>query len=214
MRTSIARLIASCGVLRQAAPRARFLALAALLTVLLSTLTAASVPAPNGVINACYDTSKGALRVADPTTGSPPACGSKETPLSWNQAGPAGATGAPGSQGPAGPAGAQGPAGLTGAPGPQGSQGATGPAGSAGTVTVRPSAFVGFPGGTSDAITARCLPGERATGGGYIINAGTAAARSSRPDPTSGTPTGWAVVFQTESNGGDANGQVYVICTT
>lgn len=57
------------------------------------------------VINACVNKATGAVRIAN-------ACGRSETPLSWNQQGPAG------SQGPAGPPGAQGPAGPQGSAGP------------------------------------------------------------------------------------------------
>src|SRR5262245_43131774 len=69
------------------------------------------------VINACYNNSNGDLR----RVSSPSDCRSPETPISWNQQGPAGpsgppgANGAPGPQGPSGPPGPSGPRGLPGA---------------------------------------------------------------------------------------------------
>jgi hypothetical protein len=60
------------------------------------------------------------------------ACPKGTTAISWNQKGPAGATGPAGPAGPAGKAGdagPQGPKGDTGAQGPAGADGATGPAG-------------------------------------------------------------------------------------
>jgi hypothetical protein len=61
-------------------------------------------------INACYNTSTGALRIDA-------SCGRGESAIAWNQdgpQGPAGPQGAAGSQGPAGPAGQRGPAGPRG----------------------------------------------------------------------------------------------------
>jgi len=80
----------------------------------------------NGTINACYNPNTGALKLN--VKGSCPTKGDK-TPITWNQTGPQGATGATGSQGPVGATGA------TGATGPQGlagATGATGPQGPAG----------------------------------------------------------------------------------
>jgi hypothetical protein len=76
-----------------------------------------------GVINGCYKSQNGQLRVIDPATDS---CHPSETPISWGQTGPQGPPG------PAGPPGPQGPAGPQGVPGPQGPagpQGAIGPQG-------------------------------------------------------------------------------------
>lgn len=56
----------------------------------------ASIPDPSGVIHACRLTSGkkvGLLRVID--TGAGQSCKATETPLSWNQTGPRGASGAP-----------------------------------------------------------------------------------------------------------------------
>ncbi|HEV2373659.1 MAG TPA: hypothetical protein VGS19_15985 [Streptosporangiaceae bacterium] len=68
----------------------------------------ASIPDGNGVFNARVDNTSGAVRIIDTTTQT---CGTSETPIAWNQ------------QGPAGPQGPSGPAGV-GAPGPAGPPGA------------------------------------------------------------------------------------------
>jgi Collagen triple helix repeat (20 copies) len=73
-----------------------------------------------GVINGCYKSQNGQLRVIDPATDS---CLPSEKSISWSQSGP---QGPPGPQGPAGP---QGPKGDTGATGPQGPAGPAGPQG-------------------------------------------------------------------------------------
>jgi hypothetical protein len=57
-----------------------------------------------GVINGCYKSVNGQLRLIDPATDS---CNPSETPISWGQ------TGTQGPQGPPGPAGPQGPPGPT-----------------------------------------------------------------------------------------------------
>ena len=63
-------------------------------------LAYSTIPSAGNVINGCYDTATGALRVIDAEGGG--ACRAGETALSWNQAGP------PGPPGPAGPQGVQG----------------------------------------------------------------------------------------------------------
>jgi hypothetical protein len=68
-------------------------------------LSYATIPAPSGVIYACYSKSGGTLRVFDNAVTK---CGQNETQLTWNQTGP---------QGPIGPVGPQG---VQGAIGPQG----------------------------------------------------------------------------------------------
>jgi hypothetical protein len=67
----------------------------------------AQIPDATGVIHACYTKSGGSLRVIDSTQN----CASRETSLSWAQAGVQGPKGDPGATGP------------TGAPGPQGDPG-------------------------------------------------------------------------------------------
>src|SRR5690242_5512016 len=108
----------------------------------IATAVQAGIPDANGVIHACYNTSKahgsptGQLRVID--TARPDGnCASWEAPLKWNARGVTGATGATGATGPTGPTGATGPtgpkgptgAGPTGPTGPTGATGATGPTG-------------------------------------------------------------------------------------
>jgi hypothetical protein len=94
-------------------------------------ISSASIPAPGGVVKACYK-KNGNLRVIDSSA----SCkAGKETAIQWNQSGGSGTTGATGAQGPAGPigaTGAQGPAGATGAQGPAGTTGATGATGAPG----------------------------------------------------------------------------------
>src|SRR5271165_3673645 len=78
----------------------------------------------NKIINACYNSTTGVLRVA-PTT--PPSCTASELPLWWNQQGPSGPSGPPGGQGPTGPRGIPGPQGTQGQQGVQGNPGPQGP---------------------------------------------------------------------------------------
>jgi Collagen triple helix repeat (20 copies) len=79
-----------------------------------------------GVINGCYKSQNGQLRLIDPASDN---CLPSETAISWSQTGPQGPAGLPGPAGPAGPQGPAGPPGPTGATGPPGPQGATGPIG-------------------------------------------------------------------------------------
>jgi hypothetical protein len=82
------------------------------------------------VISACKLDHAGTIRVIDPSrSGAAGHCTRAETPISWNQQGPAGAMGATGPQGPKGDTGAAGAMGQTGATGPQGPKGDTGPQG-------------------------------------------------------------------------------------
>lgn len=68
----------------------------------------ATIPDSSGAIHACRDTSTGALRVIDPSTGGACSTG-KEAELDWNQTGPAGPAGSPGAAGPTGPSGPASP---------------------------------------------------------------------------------------------------------
>jgi hypothetical protein len=89
-------------------------------------------------VNACVNSTTGAVRIVSSTT----LCVAGESGMTWalvgpagpiGPPGPAGATGSAGAIGPAGgvgPAGAVGPAGPTGPTGPTGATGATGPAAS------------------------------------------------------------------------------------
>jgi hypothetical protein len=158
-------------------------------------------------------------------------------------AGPAGATGAAGAQGPAGPAGAtgatgaqglagaagasgaQGPAGVkgdtgaigatgdTGPVGPTGPTGPQGPAGTFGTLTTNSLSLV-VPSGDAGTLTVDCNAGSVVSGG---IDWGSFAEGVSimtdRPDPTTGTPTGWTVTLANPS-GSTVTMTGYVVCTT
>ncbi len=106
-----------------------------------------------------------------------------------------------GAAGPPGPPGPQGPAGKDGAAG-------TGGGGGGGTVTVRVNSN-GLPVACFDdsmdgydchaedqTLRASCEAGERATGGGWkgeLVSRSGDSIKEDRPDPESGTPTGWQV---------------------
>ena len=96
----------------QRAFRGHVVAAAVGLTIGLGGAVWASIPDASGVIHACYKAQNGQLRIVDPSQGQ--TCVPSETPLQWNQAGPAGTPGAPGAPGAAGTAGPQGPAGPAG----------------------------------------------------------------------------------------------------
>ena len=105
---------------------------ASVATALAGGVAWATIPAANGVINACYrvseDDQKGQLRaVSDPA-----ACRNNEAPISWNQVGPQGERGLQGERGSQGVQGPQGPKGDTGATGPTGPQGPQGDKGDPG----------------------------------------------------------------------------------
>jgi hypothetical protein len=115
-----------------------------------------------------------------------------------------GRRGPPGPAGPPGPPGSQGQQGIQGIPGTNGTNGAT-------SVTVRTtSLFVGT--NSQQNATASCAGNERATGGGSLLTAGSAAVLGDRPSPTSGTPTGWNVEAHNGSLVQNATFTVYVIC--
>ena len=94
----------------------------------LAAITYANIPATNGEIYSCYNTSSGFLRIIDSNA----SCHVGETLLKFNQKGPQGPMGLqgiPGATGPTGPAGLPGPPGPTGPQGLQGTQGPAGPTG-------------------------------------------------------------------------------------
>jgi hypothetical protein len=116
--------------------------------------------------------------------------------------------GAQGKTGPRGPQGARGPRGPRGKRGARGRRGATGRAGAT-NVVVRTATFSANAGGSAGA-TASCTGGERATGGGFTAEGGSVAAQESRPEPRTGTPTGWHVTATSTSP--TANVTVYAVC--
>lgn len=86
------------------------------------------IPNGNGVFNACYKPSNGAVRLVQ----SAAQCDNNEMHVTWSQTGPQGVAGQTGPQGQIGATGQQGSTGATGAQGVQGATGATGPQGPAG----------------------------------------------------------------------------------
>jgi hypothetical protein len=65
----------------------------------------ATIPGSDGTISACYGKRTGLVRIYDPSgSGLLRGCLANEVPISWNQAGPTGATGDPGPKGDQGPA--------------------------------------------------------------------------------------------------------------
>jgi hypothetical protein len=74
----------------------------------------ATIPSSGGVIDGCYQTADGVLRVIDSAAQT---CRTSETAISWNQLGRPGPKGATGDQG---PQGSQGPPGQDGADGQDG----------------------------------------------------------------------------------------------
>jgi hypothetical protein len=111
---------------------------------------------------------------------------------------PAGATGAPGAAGATGATGATGAMGAGGPRGPKGDKGDPGTDGTNGTanVVVRESASTPVAASAIVSVTALCLAGERATGGGYDASGngefGTVAL-DSQPTASAGVPNGWTV---------------------
>jgi len=107
----------------------RSLRLAALVAVLAAAAVGVAYATSSGagattLIQACSNSVNGTLRlVADNSRD----CRNNETPISWNQVGPAGAVGPKGDQGPKGDKGDPGRDGATGAQGPAGPAGPAGP---------------------------------------------------------------------------------------
>jgi hypothetical protein len=123
-----------------------------------ATAAWAVIPGPSGVINGCYKSATGVLRLVDSLSQCNTAYAGGETPISWNQTGPIG---------PMGPQGLTGSPGSPGSMGPQGNPGPQGPAGATAfpTVNYRSAQGVG-------AVRAFCLPGETLTGGGGFAESG------------------------------------------
>ena len=124
--------------------------------------------------------------------------------------GDTGATGPAGPQGPQGPAGPAGPPGANGAPGamgPAGPQGPAGPSGGASGYKVFTSTD-GPTGSTTIFLTAICLDGRKAVGGGFTSGA-AAQIQSSFPFTDSGGNSGWRVIGTTAVS---AVHTVYAIC--
>lgn len=118
--------------------------------------------------------------------------------------GDAGPTGPKGDTGSTGPAGPDGPQGDTGPTGPQGVRGPTGPTGPTATVVV--SSGVITQSATPTIVT---CPSGVALGGG-VDGAPGNVIRISRPNPTTGQPTGWAGAADVLV--GNPSFTVYAVC--
>jgi hypothetical protein len=165
------------------------------------------IPDASGVIHACYTRSGGALRVID----SGQNCSSKETSLTWNQAGQVG---------PKGDTGPAGPAGAPGVPGSQGIQGDTGPAGPSGVVGLETTTTVAHATNPFDATNytafaeADCSAGKEAVGGGVRIT-GILDTAGVGPRITDSSPVGVGWVSYASAPAGyttDWGIEVTVIC--
>ena len=113
---------------------------------------------------------------------------------------------------PAGPRGLPGPAGPAGTTGPQGATGQPGPAGATTVVRRDTDAQSCDEPACTVAAIAECLPGERATGGGYAVSAFDLV-QTQGAQTTSGTPTRWAVLAR-DNFGDGASVIASVICAS
>ena len=147
-----------------------------------SAATSSSNPA---VVHACYAKKGGALRVATH-------CTSAQRSISWNQTGP---------KGPAGPKGARGP---------------QGPAGTFGKVSVVDQNNT-VPAGYEVEYNVQCPSGDIAISGGASFGPGNGTGlgnvfiETSRPDPVTGTPTGWDVILNNGTSQ-TATTDTYAVC--
>ncbi len=125
-----------------------------------------------------------------------------------------------------GPAGPQGLPGAPGAPGAQGPAGAPGPPGSPGAtnVTLRGGAPAQVAAGSVQSASARCLEGERATGGAnitvdragerstgsFVINSGPILVGGG--GPVADVPVGWSTTVKNTAATGTDTLFAYVVC--
>jgi hypothetical protein len=127
---------------------------------------------------------------------------------------------------PAGPRGPSGPKGDNGLPGPQGNAGSPGAAGAT-NVVIRIGAASAAPNGTGAYFSsAACLPGERATGGGYTltgagsddvitINRPSSSTSGGTLDQETGrTPTQWNVQANDVALDGGGTLKAWVVCAS
>lgn len=195
--------------------------------VALAAVTAAPSAPATSVVYACVK-SEGQVRIV----AAGDACTKQETSLQWNVQGPVGPQGVQGPQGvagvagPVGPAGAVGPSGANGPAGPAGPAGAPGAPGTPGASTFVVRSVISEDASLAASAQAKCLPGERATGGGVeevsetFPNALGAEffVRDSRPWPPidGATPTGWYAQMATTAPPGTGvfAVQVFVVCAS
>ncbi|GAA1516305.1 hypothetical protein GCM10009788_20660 [Nocardioides humi] len=139
-------------------------------------------------------------------------------------AGPVGPTGPIGATGPQGPIGPQGATGPTGPAGPTGPVGPTGPAGGLGGAIYRTATSTTFEpdGATITTLTADCLAGEIALGGGVhaadpaTVSAGQVLQQSypsnSAGAPVTTAPSSWTVVYASLAAHSPGTLTAYVLC--
>ena len=160
-----------------------------------------------GMINGCYKSQNGQLRVIDPATDH---CLPSETAISWSQTGPQGSPGPTGPAGPteptgpSGPTGPQGAKGATGATGPQGLKGDTGPRGPTGPAGANGVSGYEVVGGSVDLPngglaqgTLSCATGKKVVSGGWDTNVFTSGQNifiTKSAPKTDGT--GWIAAIQ------------------
>ena len=174
--------------------RVVMLATFALGVALMSGMALASIPGPDGVIDACYTKSGSSLRIMD----SEASCKSNETSLSWNQTGPPGPPGPQGEQGPPGP---QGPEGPQGPPGP----GLDEPRWERERHTVESTGVV-------EVNFATCPEeGDRVFAGGFFVSPGVEVVAST---PGSTPDAGAWRVDVVNDTGADATVEVFALCAT
>jgi hypothetical protein len=174
-----------------------------------------------GVINGCYKSQNGQLRLIDPATAN---CLPSETPISWSQTGPQGPPGPTGPQGPPGPAGQQGPTGPQGPAGPLGPAGPQGPKGDTGaTGATGPAGANGVSGyeivsasttegnGVVTQGTIPCPAGKKAVGGG--ISAGLVAGVIVVATAPNADGSAWISTMQNQS-GATVTLTAYAVCVT
>jgi hypothetical protein len=101
-----------------------------------------------GVINGCYKSQNGQLRVIDPASDS---CHPSETAISWSQTGP---------QGPKGDKGDKGDPGLPGPQGPKGDKGDTGERGPSAGLSIRGGVVIGWTGADQTLVSRTLTPGN------------------------------------------------------
>jgi hypothetical protein len=161
----------------------------------------AAIPATGGVIQGCYNTASGQLRVLHSSASKKGACTKAETAIHWNETGLKGQAGVQGSKGDTGAKGLTGTPGAAGTPGATGAIGLTGSTGAASTVP-GPTGATGPPGsqslnvqqitnavpivngsGTNQYETdATCPPGYTVIGGGVSGLANDYGVLNSAPD--------------------------------
>jgi hypothetical protein len=166
-----------------------------------------AIPDAGGVIDGCFLTGNGQLRIIDSDADG--TCKTNETAVSWN------------AQGQAGPKGDEGPQGTQGEQGPPGANGATNVVVRTRVVNENPGFLV--PVGSAIFTGVGCRPGERATGGGlrfvpdedgdHISGAWPFDGVNFWEPPTGSTPVGWVGKIY---NGGSEPkfAHVYVICAS